>query len=100
MRIITFMLMEEKEQEVPVTDEKLEEVKERLLQDFSEGFAKQNRMVRRAVMAGTLNRMPVFFTGRQETLDYIQNALLSCTNPAELTGSLGMLRRLMGNIYD
>lgn len=95
-----FADMNEKPQEIPVTQEILDEVGAKLLDDFLDGFKKQKRAVRRAVMAGTLSRMPVFFGGRQDVLDYVRGALYGCTNQAELAGSIGMLRDIMGNIYD
>lgn len=83
-----------------VTEEKLAEVTENLIRDFAEGFERQGRMLRRAVMASVLNKMPVFFNSRQETMEYIRHTLESCTNPVELSGSVRMLYKVMGNIYD
>ena len=40
-------------------------------------------MLRRAIMANTLEHMPVFFTSGQEIADYVMAALSQCDDDAE-----------------
>ena len=89
-------LMVRPDQEETVTEKRLAQTADRLIADFAEAFSHQSRMVRRAVMAETLSLLPVFFNGRQEVFDYLQNALESCSDLAEYNGSVGILYTIIG----
>lgn len=84
------------DQEEIVTEKRLAQTADQLIADFAEAFSHQSRMVRRAVMAETLSLLPVFFNGRQEVFDYLQNALESCSDLAEYNGSVGILYTIIG----
>lgn len=75
-------LEEEKEQEI-VTEGQLQAVTQELLTELEALFAKHGRHMKRAVMAATIEKMPLFFGTAQEVADYVYAALSSCTDQAE-----------------
>lgn len=75
-------LEEEKEQEI-VTEAQLQAVTQELLAELETLFAKHGRHMKRAVMAATIEKMPLFFGTAQEVADYVYAALSSCTDQAE-----------------
>lgn len=66
-----------------------------LIAECKEFFSGKSRMLRRAVMAGTLEKMPVFFKNAQEIADYIMDSLSQCDDEAEKYASKQLLLDLM-----
>ena len=79
------IFIEFKEAVAPETvgDNDLEQVTKELIGELEQLFAEKGRYVQRAVMAGTLEKMPVFFQSAQEVADYVSNALEQCSDKAE-----------------
>lgn len=73
----------------------IKEVTEALLQDLEQLFSEKGRYIKRAVMAGTLEKMPVFFDSAQEVADYVENALSQCTDAAEKYAVAAIMEELM-----
>lgn len=78
-----FADLHEKEEEETVTPEMADQVTQELVQDLKKLFEGKSRMLRRAIMANTLEHMPVFFTSGQEIADYVMAALSQCDDDAE-----------------
>lgn len=77
--------------EEKVTEQIAEEAADSLIAECKALFQGKSRMLRRAVMANTLEKMPVFFTSAQEVADYIMSALSSCDDEAEKYASKQLL---------
>ncbi len=90
-----FADLEEKEIEEIVTEEMAEAVAAELIEECKDLFRGKSRMLRRAVMANTLENMPVFFSSSQEVADYITNSLSQCNDEAEKYASKQLLLEMM-----
>ncbi len=55
----------------------------KLISEVKELFKNSSRILRRAVMANTLEKIPVFFNTPQEVADYVSLSLLQCDDEAE-----------------
>ena len=83
--------MEEQSSEEKVTEKMAEEAAATLIAECKALFQGKSRMLRRAVMANTLEKMPVFFTSAQEVADYVMNSLSLCDDEAEKYASKQLL---------
>ena len=90
-----FMELEEADGQQPVTPEMARQASESLVGELEELFRHCTRHVRRAVMANTLEKMPVFFTTPQEVADYISRSLAGCDDEAEKYASKQLIQQLM-----
>lgn len=79
----------------PVEKAYLKEETEKLLKELEELFSDKGRYLKRAVMAATLERMPVFFQTPQEVADYIYASLSGCSDMAEKYAVSQILEELM-----
>lgn len=67
-----------------VTAKLADETAAKLISEVKELFKKnKSRMLRRAVMANTIDKMPVFFNNTQDVIDYISSSLTQCDDEAE-----------------
>lgn len=69
--------------EQPVTAEYLKEQTDKLMQELENMFKEKGKQYRRAVMAATLEKMPVFFTSGKEVAEYVRTSLSMCTDASE-----------------
>lgn len=92
-----FVELAEQEQAGKVTGQQVEEAANKLIAELKDAFSEQSRMVRRAVMANTLEKMPVFFTSAQEVVDYVCASLTQCDDEAEKYASKLLIQGLMKN---
>ena len=93
----SFVALENQGEEEKVTAQQAEQAAEQLIVELKEAFKGQSRMVRRAVMANTLEKIPVFFTTPQEVADYVSQSLELCDDEAEKYASKQLLQELFGN---
>lgn len=91
-----FADLEEMGTEEKVTQEMAEQVAAELIEECKAFFQGKSRMLRRAVMANTLEKMPVFFTTAQEVADYVTGALSGCDDEAEKYAAKQLLMEMMG----
>lgn len=70
-------------------------VREEFVDELKEVFHHNNQLVNRAIMANTLNKMPVFFKDSKEIVEYITNSLTSCNDEPEKVASINLIRKLM-----
>lgn len=90
-----FAELEEKALEEKVTESMADEAASQLIAECKELFAGKSRMLRRAVMANTLEKMPVFFASAQEVADYVMNSLSQCDDMAEKYAAKQLLLEIM-----
>ena len=63
--------------------------------EVKELFNNSSRMVRRAIMANTLEKMPVFFKTSQEVADYVMASLIQCNDEAEKYASKQLILEMI-----
>lgn len=90
-----FADLEKQETGVIVTEQMAEEAADGLIAEWKDYFQGKNRMVRRAVMANTLEKMPVFFKNTQEIADYVLDCFRQCRDEAEKCASKQILLDIM-----
>lgn len=90
-----FAELEEKSLEEKVTEQMAEDAASELILECKDFFQGKSRMLRRAIMANTLEKMPVFFTSAQEVADYVMNSLSQCDDMAEKYASKQLLMEIM-----
>ncbi len=78
-----FIDLEQGAGEQPVTAEYLKEQTDKLMQELENMFKEKGKQYRRAVMAATLEKMPVFFTSGEEVAEYVRTSLSMCTDASE-----------------
>lgn len=91
-----FVELEWKDEEEKVTPEDAEKAAEKLVAELKQAFKGQSRLIRRAIMANTLEKIPVFFSTPQEVADYISQSLSLCDDEAEKYASKQLIREMMG----
>ncbi len=68
---------------LPVSEDKIREETDRLIGELTKLFEQCDRMVSRAIMANLLDKVPVFFNGHKEVMEYVLNSMEKCTDQAE-----------------
>lgn len=75
----------------------LNQVKEELLSGLTKAFKDRSQIANRAVIANTLNKMPVFFQSYGEIEEYIRQSLEQCHDLAEKIASVQLIKSLYEN---
>lgn len=70
----------------------LKKTKDAFLADIAEALAEGSRIRNRAVMAGVLRELPVFFNNHTEVMNYVRNSLEGCRDEKEKKISVELLR--------
>lgn len=83
-----FIELEQESETVEVSDKMLEEVMNELSSEFKYLFDQNDKIINRAIMANTIDKLPVFFETADEIVDYVTNAVEQCSNVAEKTASM------------
>lgn len=78
-------------------DEYADKVCEGLIANLQELFGKVSQPVKRAVMATLLSQLPVFFNNTEEIQNYINVSLIQCTDEAEQTAVVEILKFIISN---
>jgi len=73
----------------------VEEVANHLEEELSTLFEEQDRLVSRAVMANTLNKIPVFFKDHNEVIEYIHYCLERCNDSYEKAACVEIISDIM-----
>ncbi len=86
----------------PPDEQKVDEaylitVQEELIRKLSEIFQNHSKYVSRAVMANTINKMPVFLQSAQEVADYIKSTLEQCHDKAEKIACINIIKSFYEN---
>ncbi|MCI8750127.1 MAG: hypothetical protein HFH66_01945 [Lachnospiraceae bacterium] len=78
-----FADIDENENDTEVTAAMADETAGRLVKELKELFKGRSKQFKRAVMANTLGKLPVFFNNVQEVTDYIEASFTQCKDEAE-----------------
>jgi uncharacterized membrane protein len=76
-------------------DAYIEKVTNTLFKNLAKMFDKVPQCVVRAVMASSLNKMPVFFNNSDEISEYVVNSLTQCKDMAEKTACYSIIQDIM-----
>ena len=69
----------------------------KLIDDLQDKFQNCDRMIMGAIMANTINKVPVFFNSHSEVMNYVLYSLSKCTDPAEKYACVEILNEIMDN---
>ncbi len=89
-----FIELEEPEERT-VEEETLEREKASLTEELILLFDGQDRMVTRAVIANTINKMPVFFKDHTEVMNYVRYSLERCSDAYEKAACVEIINAIM-----
>lgn len=78
-----------------ISKERFEKEVDKLIEDLAVKLKSCDRMIMRAIMARTINKVPVFFTSHSEVMNYILYSLNKCTDPAEKYACLEVINEIM-----
>ena len=78
-----FIDLDKKNTDGAVDRKRLQEVTDQLMKDIEDKFQSTDRMIIRAIMAQTINQLPVFFKNHTEVMEYVLYSLSKCTDLAE-----------------
>ncbi|MBH1939689.1 hypothetical protein I5677_02125 [Mobilitalea sibirica] len=79
----------------PVDEDRLTVEADKLINELAELFENHDKVVSRAVMANTLNKIPVFFKNHTEVMEYIRYSLEKCTDLVEKIACMRIIRDIM-----
>lgn len=68
---------------------------QQLQEDLTKLFSGQDRLLTRAVMANTINKMPVFFKDHKEVMDYVRYSLERCSDLHEKIACAEIIKEIM-----
>jgi hypothetical protein len=78
-----------------VDKERLRVEIDKLIKELTDIFQSQDRMIIRAIMANTMDKMPVFFNTHSEVMEYILYSLNKCTDLAEKYACMEIIESIM-----
>ncbi|MDE7367036.1 MAG: hypothetical protein K2N24_06755 [Lachnospiraceae bacterium] len=73
----------------------INQVRDKLVEEFSRSFESRDKLINRARMAMVLGNVPVFFNSQQEISDYLNYALEHCNNNSELKAVTAIIDEMM-----
>ncbi len=89
-------LDEEKEdKDNTVDEERVEEEAKAMEQQLTAMFSGQDKMINRAIIANTINKMPVFFKNHKEVMDYVLYSLERCSDKYEKSACVEIINAIM-----
>ena len=78
-----------------VDEEYINEQEKRLIDEYGNFFASNEKMINRAVMATVISQLPVFFNNVSQLQDFIFDTLSVCTDKAEKMACIEILNGIM-----
>lgn len=87
--------IKEPEEAAIVDEDRIELETQVMLQELTAFFLKHDKMISRAVMANTINKVPVFFQNHREIMDYVIYSLTRCSDPYEKATCIEIIRQIM-----
>jgi hypothetical protein len=82
-------------EEETVDEERVEKEAKALEEELTVLFTSSDRMISRAVMANTINKMPVFFADHKEVMDYVLYSLQRCSDNYEKAACFEIINEIM-----
>ena len=93
-----FINLEEDNTTENIVDEaKVNKETKALEEQLSVLFRNHDRMIGRAVMANTINKMPVFFVNHKEVMDYVLYSLERCSDEYEKSACVEIINEIMSD---
>jgi hypothetical protein len=89
-----FIELEEQEERT-VEEDTVEREKAALTEELALLFDGQDRMISRAVIANTINKMPVFFKDHTEVMNYVRYSLERCSDTFEKAACVEIINAIM-----
>lgn len=89
-----FIELDKKSEEI-VNIDRIRKELDKLEEDLSNKFKDTGRMIMRAIMAKTMNKLPVFFNNHTEVMDYVLYSLNKCTDLAEKYACMEIIESMM-----
>ena len=89
-----FIELEEQEERI-VEEDTVEREKASLTEELALLFDGQDRMISRAVIANTINKMPVFFKDHTEVMNYVRYSLERCSDAFEKAACVEIINAIM-----
>lgn len=71
------------------------EVTNTLIGELKVLFQENNQLVNRAIMANTINKMPIFFQNINDVAEYILDSLTGCHDNIEKVASINLIQQIM-----
>lgn len=90
-----FAELDEAIEDKKVTADDILKISDEITVEIKEYLKGCSRMVRRAVMANTIDKLPVFFNSPQEVADYVTMSLEQCDDEAEKYASKQLIMEMM-----
>ncbi|MDF2841967.1 MAG: hypothetical protein K0R00_393 [Herbinix sp.] len=78
-----------------VNEERVAKEMKQFQDELAELFHSQDKIITRAVMANTMNKLPVFFKDHKEVMDYILYSLDRCSDIYEKSACFEIINELM-----
>jgi hypothetical protein len=79
----------------PIDNDRINKETDKLIKELEDSFKSLDRMIIRAIMASTMNKLPVFFNSHSEVMDYVLYSLNKCTDMAEKYASMEIIEGIM-----
>lgn len=92
-----FIELDKEEKHETLSEEDIRQAQEEIIEKLSSIFSKGSKILTRAIIAGTINKMPVFFQTAEEIREYIKNSIEQCRDTAEKYASMDIISKLCGN---
>lgn len=73
----------------------LEKETEALLRELQAMFQDQDKIISRAIMANTMNKMPVFFKDHKEVMEYVRYSIERCSDLSEKAACVEIISAIM-----
>ncbi len=90
-----FVDLEEKNEVVIIDETMMASEARKLEQELKDLFNGQDRIITRAIMANTINKVPVFFSNHKEVMDYVRYSLERCSDIFEKVACMEIIREIM-----
>jgi hypothetical protein len=90
-----FIDLEEQFEEVIVDEDIVDMAFDKLEEELRGLFANADKVIGRAVMANTLNKMPVFFNDHKEVMNYVRYSIERCSDSYEKLACYEIINAIM-----
>jgi hypothetical protein len=90
-----FIDLNEEVKDQVVDEELLETVTKSLFQELETLFSERDKTISRAIMANTLNKLPVFFKDHKDVMDYVRYSMERCSDVYEKAACIEIISAIM-----
>ena len=90
-----FINLEGEKEEETVDEDMVEKETKALIDELTLLFAEHDKVICRAVIANTINKMPVFFKDHKEVMDYVCYSFERCSDTFEKAACVEIINAIM-----